>query len=156
MRSIADQIEQHLKQLLSNSTKGSIEVQRNELAEFFSCVPSQINYVLSTRFTFEQGYLVESRRGGGGFLRIIRLPLTQEEEIYRLIDSTLDNLVSQRVGEGLIKRLLEEGFLTKRESLLARAVIQREAIPIALPERDLVRAHLLRVILLTIMREEFN
>ena len=66
MRNISDIIEQYLKSILQESPEGTVEIQRNDLAEQFSCVPSQINYVISTRFTLEKGFLVESKRGGAG------------------------------------------------------------------------------------------
>ncbi|MHB1128239.1 MAG: CtsR family transcriptional regulator [Bacillota bacterium] len=156
MRSLVEQIENYIKSLLGNSPGGVIEIQRNELAQRFACVPSQINYVLGTRFSVEQGYVVESRRGGGGYLRIAKLSLDQDAELYRLINSTAGTLVSQQVGDGLIQRLLEEGFLTKRETILMRAVIKREALPLELPQRDLVRASILRFVLLALLQDEFN
>ena len=71
MARMSDIIEDFIKQLI-NETDGSIEIQRNELANYFKCVPSQINYVIDTRFTTERGYYVESRRGGGGYIKIQR------------------------------------------------------------------------------------
>jgi len=156
MHSLADQIEQYIKKMLERSDNNEIEIQRNQLAQLFQCVPSQITYVVTTRFTLEQGYLVESRRGGGGYLKIIRLPLTTEEEIIHLINDSIDKLVSQRAGEGLIARLEEEGFLTRREAMLMLGVIRRESIPVPLPERDFVRAQILRSMLLTILNDEFH
>jgi len=156
MHSLADQIEQYIKKMLESSANNEIEIQRNQLAQLFQCVPSQITYVVTTRFTLEQGYLVESRRGGGGYLKIIRLPLTTEEEIIHLVNDSIDKLVSQRAGEGLIARLEEEGFLTRREAMLMLSVIRRESIPVPLPERDYVRAQILRNMLLTILNDEFH
>lgn len=75
MRNISDIIERYLKSILHESPEGMVEIQRNDLADQFSCVPSQINYVISTRFTLEKGYLVESKRGGGGYVRIQRIEL---------------------------------------------------------------------------------
>ncbi|TDA70172.1 MAG: CtsR family transcriptional regulator [Clostridia bacterium] len=155
MRSLADKIENYLKELLGRS-QGSVEIQRSELAQVFDCVPSQINYVLSTRFTVEQGYLVESRRGGGGYLRIVKLPLTDEGPLRRLIEASVDRLTSQQVGEGLIGRLVEEGFLTKREGKLMRAVIDREVLALPLPERDLLRSRLIRAMLLVLLQDDFD
>ncbi len=155
MHSLVDRIEQYLKELLKKNNKGVIEIRRTEIARKFQCVPSQINYVLSTRFTLEQGYMVESRRGGGGYVRIIRLKLAGEKEFRKLIDNSLGKMVSQQVGEGLINRLQEEGFLTEREGALMRAVIKRETLLLSLPERDLVRSSILRAMLLTILRDNF-
>lgn len=77
-RSLADKIEQYLKVLIDRSEEKRIEIQRSELAETFSCVPSQVTYVISTRFTEEEGYLTESRRGGKGYVRITRFSMPEE------------------------------------------------------------------------------
>ena len=69
---ISDSVANYILQLLQE-TNGTAEIQRNELASYLGCVPSQINYVITSRFTPEQGYLVESRRGGGGYTRIYLL-----------------------------------------------------------------------------------
>lgn len=82
MRNISNIIENHLKIILDQSKKGYIEIQRSELADQFQCVPSQINYVINTRFTVEKGYLVESKRGGGGFIRIRRCNLSKTKNFY--------------------------------------------------------------------------
>src|SRR5690554_4911583 len=79
MSNLVDLIEAYINRLLDASPNATLVLQRKELAERFQCVPSQINYVLSTRFTTERGYLIESRRGGGGFLRIKRLDLDREK-----------------------------------------------------------------------------
>ena len=73
MRNISDIIESYLKQVLEMSEKEIVEIKRNEIADKFQCVPSQINYVINTRFTIEKGYVVESKRGGGGYIRIIKV-----------------------------------------------------------------------------------
>lgn len=156
MRSLADRIEAYIKQMLEVSEQGFVELQRSEIAQIFACVPSQINYVLSTRFSPEQGYLVESRRGGGGYLRIIKLDVDSKEWLSDLIAMVDNSFVSQQAGEGLVDRLLEEEFLTGREALLVKAIISREALPVPLPQRDLVRAHLLKAVLVTLMRDEFQ
>src|SRR5665648_399686 len=85
MGNLADRIEVYLKHILEQTSEGYIMLQRSELAGEFSCVPSQINYVLDTRFTVERGYLVESRRGGGGYLRIIRLGLGIEGQYQQVM-----------------------------------------------------------------------
>ena len=72
MRNISDIIEEYLKQVLEKSEEEIVEIKRSEIANKFQCVPSQINYVINTRFTLERGYIVESKRGGGGFIRIIK------------------------------------------------------------------------------------
>lgn len=156
MRSIADQIEAYFKKLLRISKGGVIEVQRSEIAQLFACVPSQINYVLTTRFSPEQGYLVESRRGGGGYLRIIKLEWDNKQWFLDLLTSMEETLVSQQAGEGLLARLSEEGLLTKRETLLLQAIISRETLPLPLTERGIIRANILKAMLTTLLRDEFN
>lgn len=128
MSNLANSIENHIKRLLDASPNATILLQRKELAERFQCVPSQINYVLTTRFTPERGYLVESRRGGGGFLRIRRLDLSHFK-VAQLIEA-LGNLV----GKGLtvqeafdyISRLTDARLVTRREGQLMIAVIGQE------------------------------
>ena len=73
MRNISDIIENYLKEVLEMSEKSLVEIKRSEIADKFECVPSQINYVINTRFTIEKGYVVESKRGGGGFIRIMKV-----------------------------------------------------------------------------------
>ncbi|MGB8953848.1 MAG: CtsR family transcriptional regulator, partial [Tumebacillaceae bacterium] len=82
---ISDIIEQHLKQILTKSNEGMVEIKRSELADTFNCVPSQINYVISTRFTVEKGYVVESKRGGGGYIRITKVGLDRNKSLHRAI-----------------------------------------------------------------------
>src|SRR5690606_12275077 len=100
MRNISDLIEQYLKQMLQDSSEGTVEIQRNELADRFSCVPSQINYVISTRFTLEKGYLVESKRGGGGYIRIQRIELPTYKTIHGHIRQTIGDRIDQSAAEG--------------------------------------------------------
>lgn len=155
MRNLTEKIEAYLKRMLELSVEKAIEIQRNELAQIFKCVPSQINYVLRTRFTPEQGYLIETRRGGGGYIRIIQLAVTRESELQKLLADFAGEGISQTAADGLIIRLYEEGLLTAREALLMKAVIDRNTLLLPLPERDVLRSRLVRAMLLTIMREDF-
>ena len=152
--SLARRIEEYLKKLLAEQQV--IEIQRNELAEVFECVPSQINYVLSTRFTPLQGYFVESRRGEGGYIRIAKIawnlwPHYSLKEIYQEIESGL----SQREAEGILKRFFEEGLITEREYKLLVMIIERETLFLGLPERDLLRAKIMQAVLTGLCREDY-
>lgn len=151
MRNISDLIEQYLKHILQDSPEGAVEIQRNELADRFSCVPSQINYVISTRFTLEKGYMVESKRGGGGYIRIQRVDLPALKMIQFHIHQTIGDCVEQSVAEGLIYQLEEAGLITTREGNLLRAAVDRETIVLKLPVRDEVRARLLTSMLITLL-----
>ncbi|WP_028309181.1 CtsR family transcriptional regulator [Desulfitibacter alkalitolerans] len=154
MSSLANKIQKYINELLANSKEGYIELQRSKLAEQFVCVPSQINYVLGTRFTIKQGYVVESQQGGGGYLRIIKLPLTNAQ-LLTLIDETIDKSVSEHGAMELLKRLYNEDLLTFREMLIMKSLIQRETLDEGL-KRDEIRARLIKAMLITLLRQEFQ
>lgn len=152
--SLARRIEEYIKRRLLE-TGDAIELQRSDLADIFQCVPSQINYVLSTRFTPTLGYLVESRRGGGGYLRIIKLSWEQEldseaKQIYANVGLAID----QWDAEGILKRLYEEEFITRREYHILKAIMSRETLQLDLPERDIIRARILQVTLTALNRND--
>jgi transcriptional regulator CtsR len=152
MSNISDLIEKYLRELIHNSNRGQVEIQRNVLAEKFDCVPSQINYVLTTRFTVERGYVVESRRGGGGFVRIIKLPMDEKVDAVSFLCDLIGRDVSQQGAEGVIRRLQEEGILSQRESAIMRAAVGRDVLRIALPARDQLRALILRAMIISILQ----
>lgn len=154
MSTLANEIERYLKKMLDISREGFLEIKRNDLAEMFMCVPSQINYVLETRFTNNQGYHVESRRGGGGFIKIVKLSVKHDEDLLILVNSTVGKMISQQSGEGLITRLEEEGFLTKREGTLVKSIIDTNTLVLDFPDRDLIRARILRAVLIYLLRED--
>ncbi len=149
MKTISDVIEMYLCELLSRSDDGMIEVQRSELSELFSCVPSQINYVIATRFTPPRGYLVESKRGGGGYIRIKRIASQHINEISQLLRAVGDS-IPQKEAEGIIWRLESDGVLSQREASLLRVAVSRETLLLPLPERDILRARLLSLMLATV------
>ncbi|MBR2568945.1 MAG: CtsR family transcriptional regulator [Paenibacillus sp.] len=151
MRNISDMIEQHLKVLLVNSHEGYVEIQRNDLAQQFSCVPSQINYVISTRFTLEKGYVVESKRGGGGYIRIQRIQLPAQHVIHAHVCDTIGTHIGQDAAEGLIYQMEESNTISRREAQLLRAAISRDNLYIKLPYRDELRARLLRAMLIALL-----
>ncbi len=154
-KTLADQIENYIKLRLNSSADGMIELQRQEIALRFTCAPSQVTYVLGTRFTIERGYLVESRRGGGGYIRVVRVPLNAEEELNRWAEEALGEYMSQDAGIELLNRLIEEELLTEREGRLLAAIINRRALPLQLPHRDQVRAAILKAVIFTLMRSDF-
>jgi len=151
MRNVSEIIEHYLKQTLLQSPNGVIEIQRNDLAERFQCVPSQINYVISTRFTIEKGYLVESKRGGGGYVRIQKVELSSQGKILDHISRTVGDHIDQTTAEGLIYQLLEGEFITAREANLFKAAISREVLAFKLPLRDEIRATILKAMLIALL-----
>jgi len=150
MANLADDIEQFLKQHLRRSPV--IEIQRVGLAAKFGCAPSQINYVLATRFTLERGYLVESRRGGGGYIRIIRLNMEEGDALHEMLHREIGEQVGQEEALGYINRLREQDLISDREAAIMEAAVRRETIGLELPVRDAVRASLLRAMILAVLR----
>ncbi len=126
MPNLTDYIEEYLKKLLALSSSRHIEIRRRELAGKFSCVPSQINYVLERRFTMDRGYLVESRRGGSGCIRIYRIEPEQVKPWRELIESLGDENFEPNRVIALLKRLVEEKIISRRESMVLKAVVGDE------------------------------
>jgi transcriptional regulator CtsR len=115
-------------------------------------VPSQINYVISTRFTLEKGYLVESKRGGGGYIRIQRIRLPANEAMDEHIFKTIGDSVDQSFAEGLIYQLEGAKLITAREAEVMKAAVSREVLTIKLPIRDEIRAKMLKAMLIALIR----
>lgn len=156
MRNISDIIEGYLKAIIEEEQNGVIEIKRNEVAEKFQCVPSQINYVINTRFTAERGYSVESKRGGGGYIRIFRVQAHTRKDLIEHILSGLESGVSQTMALDVVYRLLEEEVINLRESKLILAAVDRATIQIPLPQRDELRARILHAMLVTLLYEELE
>lgn len=144
---ISDIIEQYLKQVLDTNGKEQLEIKRSEIADKFKCVPSQINYVINTRFTSERGYIVQSKRGGGGYIRIYKIKASDEIELLNAIISQIDSHLSQAASDGIIIRLVENGVISEREAKMMVSVMDRSVIYIDLPERDELRARMMKAML---------
>ena len=153
MRNISDIIEGYLKQVLELGGEGHIEIKRSEIAEKFQCVPSQINYVINTRFTAERGYLVESKRGGGGYIRILRVRPNSQIDLIDEVLYQINGQVSQTKAEDLVYRLIDEQVISKREAKLMLAAVDRSTLELQLPLRDTIRAKIMRAMLTTIKYE---
>lgn len=154
MRNISDIIEGYLKQVLELGGEGHIEIKRSEIADKFQCVPSQINYVINTRFTAERGYLVESKRGGGGYIRILRVRANSQIDLIDDVLRQIERGASQTMAEDLVYRLIDEQVISKREAKLMLAAIDRSTLDLPLPLRDTIRARILRAMLTTIKYEQ--
>lgn len=153
MRNISDIIERYLKNILHENPDYTVEIQRNELADQFNCVPSQINYVISTRFTLEKGYLVQSKRGGGGYIRIQKVRLPTTSELQEHLFQTIGRQIDQTSAEGLICQLEEAQFLSAREANVFRAATCREVLSLQLPLRDQLRAQLMKAMLISLLKK---
>ncbi|HDR7599677.1 TPA: transcriptional regulator CtsR [Bacillus mycoides] len=150
MRNISDIIEKYLKQVIDLSNNNAIEIKRNEVADRFDCVPSQINYVINTRFTLERGFVVESKRGGGGYIRIIKVKLHDDIDIIDQMLHMIDHSVAQGNAESMIIRLIEEGIIANREAKLMLSVLDRSVLLMDVPSRDELRARILCAMLRTL------
>ncbi|GLY12816.1 CtsR family transcriptional regulator [Pseudobacillus badius] len=150
MRNISDIIEDYLKRVLEMSGSEIVEIKRNEVAEKFQCVPSQINYVINTRFTIEKGYVVESKRGGGGYIRIIKVKVHDQYDLIEQLVSLVGNQISQSAAENLIYRLVEEEVISEREAKIMISVMDRSVLYIDLPERDELRARMITSMLMAL------
>ncbi|KGR79776.1 CtsR family transcriptional regulator [Ureibacillus manganicus] len=150
MRNISDIIEGYLKQVIEIGGKGHIEIKRSELADKFQCVPSQINYVINTRFTVERGYLVESKRGGGGYIRIVRVRPNSKLDLLDAVIEQIENGATQSMTEDIVYRLIDEAVITKREAKLMLAALDRTTLRIDLPIRDTIRSYIMRAMLTTL------
>lgn len=150
LRNISDVIEHYLKQVLEMSEKEIVEIKRSEIADKFQCVPSQINYVINTRFTIEKGYIVESKRGGGGYIRIMRVQSYDHADLIDQLLSIIDNRISQNSAENVIYRLVEEEVISKREAKIMLSVMDRSVLYIDLPYRDELRSRMIKAMLTTL------
>jgi len=144
MARLSDLIEAFIKQLLTEG-EGNIELQRNMLASKFNCVPSQINYVIDTRFTNDKGYYVESKRGGGGHISIRRFDISDDTTYLMHIIMCIGDTISQQTAEVFINNFVDYDAITEREGKLMVAAISDKVLGgLGLPTRDVVRAVLLK------------
>lgn len=146
---MSDLVAQYILEML-DAQNGSAEIQRNELAGNLGCVPSQINYVITSRFTPEQGYIVESRRGGGGYIRISRVKMDRGTAIMHIINSVGDSL-EKATAEVMLKNMLQQNMIELQSAkIIASALSDRTLTKIEQDKRDLVRADLFKNMLLTL------
>ena len=145
---ISDLIAGFLQDCLDETGDGVLEVQRGELAQRFNCVPSQINYVMSTRFSPERGYIVESRRGGNGYIRITRVQVDRETLLMHVINS-LGDQVDLPSARAILSNLAESGALTEELARTLLTAVGDKALG-AVPRdlRDQVRADVLKNVLI--------
>ncbi|MEQ3352912.1 CtsR family transcriptional regulator [Aedoeadaptatus acetigenes] len=149
MARLSNHIEDYLRALLLER-EGQIEIKRNVLAEHFNCAPSQINYVLTTRFTPVQGFFVESRRGGGGFIRIVQVEIKSDAEFYDRLTEAVGKSITQSKANQILDTLQEMDYVTENERHLLGLTLSDRALAAAGDKRNGVRADLLQNILLGI------
>ena len=141
---ISDVIARFLQESLEEAENGVLEVQRNDLAQRFNCVPSQINYVMSTRFSPERGYIVESRRGGNGYIRITRVRVDRQTLLMHVIN-TLGDQVDLPSVRAILSNLVQSGALERKVGqMMLSAVGDKTLGRVPRQIRDAVRADILK------------
>lgn len=154
MAALSDSIERFIKELLQEDTR--IELKRNELAQYFGCANSQINYVLATRFSMDRGYLVESRRGGSGYVRVIRISSSDADLLETLLER-VGMSIDEESAEAIIHRIYELKLISLKEAKLLVACVCRQALNLPTTAKDALRASILKNALVQVfknLREE--
>ena len=147
---MSDMIEEFIKELFEEENK--IEIQRNELAEKFNCVPSQINYVISTRFKPTQGYYVESKRGGGGHITITKVNITKSNYFMHIISSMGNSITAQEVSI-FISNFLSYKMITPNEAKLLKVATSDNVLNIDPKDRDRLRANIFKNMLVNLVED---
>jgi len=147
-KNTSDHIEAYIKAILEQS--GMVELQRSQLADTFQVVPSQINYVIKTRFTESRGYLVESKRGGGGYIRIGRIEFSNYHEMLRDLLYSVGEEVSLAIFEDVLRLLFEQDLVTRQEMNLLLAMATDRVLG---DDANLIRANMLRQLLQEVDRK---
>ena len=127
-QNISDVIEHYLKAMLGSTRQ--VEISRAEIAQQFNCVPSQINYVIKTRFTPARGYIVESKRGGGGYIRIVKVKLTDDQDLIQIMRQHIPSRLRMRDARDLIQELFDNGLIARQSGNLMLAVMDHETLGI--------------------------
>ena len=149
MANISDIIEQFILKTLGDDQ--SVDISRNELASFFSCAPSQINYVLETRFTIDRGFVKESKRGGGGYIKISKINVDDDNYMNNLIlESVGDELSYKRLVQ-ILDKLVYEKIISRREVDIISASLSEESLAMPFTIKDTIRARAFKNVLTTLL-----
>ena len=150
MARISDGIAEFLNNMIEEKTSKKIIIQRNDLADKFNCAPSQINYVLTTRFSHEKGYIIESRRGGGGYIVIKKISNDNNEKIAMMLNEAIGKSITYQGALSLINYLLELNLVTERECDLIKMSVN-DRILTSVEDKNKVRADILRGMIAVIL-----
>lgn len=150
MASISDVIEKFFKELLEENQGRTIQIQRNEVAKHFDCSPSQINYVLMTRFNVQHGYYIESQRGGGGFIKITMLQADNSLPAHRVLLKEIGEEITKTQGNRIVNALQEQQYISSREASIMKAALDENALLSPLNNREQLRAQILKGMILAL------
>lgn len=155
MSKLSDIIEDFIKEMMDTNNSSIIEIQRNMLAQQFDCSPSQINYVLTTRFNNERGYIIESRRGGGGYIKIFKVETSKSDDLEKILNVSIGDSITINKAFDLIDVLSEKGIITRREQIIIKMVLNDRSLNTVIhQDRNKLRADMLKEIILAIIKSE--
>lgn len=148
---LSDTIEQFIKEMMREE-RAEVELKRNELAEYFHCAPSQINYVLATRFTPDHGYVISSQRGGGGCIRIVQIRRSGDDQLSYLLNERIGDSIDAQAAQRLLLQLAERNAVTADDARLMAAAVSAQALSAPVPEgvKDALRAKVMKSMILAI------
>lgn len=147
MLRVSDLIEKFISEMIEES-KGVIEIQRNEMANQFDCAPSQINYVLMTRFTTERGYFIESRRGGGGCIRITKVDVDKDDYLMNVLSNSIGESINKEGAFALVEALNKQKLIDFRTvNILKASTDDSTLLMVKKPYRDKLRAEILKAVI---------
>lgn len=152
MANISDIIEQFILKTMGDDE--SVDISRNELATFFSCAPSQINYVLETRFTVDKGFVKESRRGGGGYIKISKINLDNDEYVSNLILESVGDELSQKRFSQILEKLKNEKIISDKEKEIIFSALSDLSLAMPFTIKDNIRAKAFKNVLTTLMKQK--
>lgn len=153
MARLSDVIEEFIKEMLESSKEPKLQIGRNELASHFSCAPSQINYVLTTRFTIDKGYYIESKRGGGGCIIIKRVACNSNKNLLNIIIEKIGNNITYNSAIQIIDGLFEADIITERECNILKAVINDRTFNESVEDKNRLRAYIFKSAIFVIFNE---
>ena len=150
MARISDIIADFINCMFNDKNDKEVIIQRNELADKFNCAPSQINYVLTTRFTIEKGYVIESRRGGGGYIIIKKIDYDSKSKRLELLNEAIGNSLTYNAALSIIEHLYESKFITRKEFELIKISINDRTLSSA-ENKNIIRAEMLKGMITVIL-----
>lgn len=149
MAKLSDIIEDFIKDMMDSAQKSQVEIKRNELANYFGCAPSQINYVLTTRFTLDKGYYVESRRGGGGFILIRRVSFNDSKPLMDILSEKIGESLTYAAACGILDSLFDLSVITERELNILKVTLNDRVLGSS-SNKNKLRAEIVKGILAVI------
>lgn len=153
MATISDVIENFILSTLG--TNNDLNLSRNELAGYFNCAPSQINYVLTTRFNLNRGFIIQSQRGGGGYIRIVRIKDFDDNYIHKVIDSIGDE-INFNEARFILEDLMNKKFLTSSQAKTVLYAVSDKALTNPIKLEGKLRANILKNVFINILKEKEN